>query len=122
MKFTVPSMGSTTHRTVPLSGDAPPPSSPRIGSPGRSSASRVRIICSTSVSAIVTGSVGLLFVRIAPPVPERSPKRSARRRRTRSAASAASCSATPRSTCGKLSVTVLSQHNLPSVSDSPRSV
>ena len=43
----------------------PPSSSPTIGSPGRSSASRSRRSRSVSVSTTVTGSVGVLLVRTA---------------------------------------------------------
>ncbi len=61
-KFTVPSMGSTTQRTPPPAATAgPPPSSPRIGSPGRNASSRSRSSRSVSVSAMVTGSVGVLL-------------------------------------------------------------
>ena len=61
---------------------------------------------------MVTGSVGLLFVRTcAVAEPAGTPKVSVRLRRTNEAASAANCSATARKSSGKVSVTLLSQHN-----------
>ena len=102
---------------------APPPSSPRIDSPGRSSASRFRINSSVSVSAMVTGSVGLLFERSAGSSdPAGRPKISDRRWRTNAAASAATSSAMARSSSAPLSITLLSHHNRPSMSASPTSV
>ena len=76
-----------------------PASSPRTCSPGRSSASRSRSSRSVSVSTMVTGSVGVLLARTAGPALScgESLNTSARRRRTNSAASAASRSATERS-------------------------
>ena len=113
MKLTVPSIGSSTHRTPATDSSPPPSSSPRTASPGRSCASNSRRTRSVSVSTTVTGSVGVLLDCTAPASASGlSPNTCGRRVRTCSAASVATRTATPRSTSASRVVD--------SVSDRPR--
>src|SRR4051812_11134153 len=88
-KFTVPSIGSTTHCT-PLRDTALAPSSPRKPSSGRTASSRSKISVSAARSTSVTTSTGLDLVA-ATSTPSR------RRTRTSSAASRATDVARSRS-------------------------